>query len=62
MYSVTCLYSTGIRGKGVSLKNTESPVRSYDKCMSRELQMQFSKEGINTKGVFSKTALYKDMI
>ena len=23
MYSVTYLYSTGIRGKGVSLKNTE---------------------------------------
>ena len=29
MYSVTYLYSTGIRGKGVSLKNTELylPVR-----------------------------------
>ena len=31
MYSITYLYSTWIRGKGVSLKNTELylPVRSW---------------------------------
>ena len=31
MYSITYLYSTGIRGKGFILKNTELylPVRSY---------------------------------
>ena len=49
MYSITYLYSTGIRGKGLSLKNTELYLREYIPTYLNYIHVIGTKGGVLNK-------------